>query len=126
MNKRKLGGRYEELAAAYLRQKGLKILEQNFRCRVGEIDLIALDHGKMHQTDHDLTIVFVEVKYRRDAASGMPYEAVDLKKRKTICRVADYYRQKAGGLSGYNFRFDIISILGDTITWIPNAFEYLL
>ncbi len=54
----------------------------------------------------------------------MPYEAVNLKKRKTICRVADYYRLTAGGLKGYNFRFDVISILGDEITWIRNAFPY--
>lgn len=123
MNKRIVGGRYEAMAASHLEAQGLKILERNFRCRMGEIDLIALLE---QQTDagSEKTIVFTEVKYRRTAASGQPFEAVDHKKRKTICRVADYYRLTHGGLYGYSFRFDIISILGEELTWFQNAFPY--
>ena len=117
MNKREVGGRYEEMAAAHLTQAGLSILEKNYRCRIGEIDLIA--------TDPEGTIVFAEVKYRKNAAYGMPYEAVGYKKRKTICRVADHYRLMHGGLNGHSFRFDVISILGDQITWFQNAFSYV-
>ena len=54
MNRRKIGTEYENLAARYLESKGLRILESNFRCRLGEIDLIAKDHS---------VIVFFEVKY---------------------------------------------------------------
>lgn len=117
MNKRTVGARYEELAAQYLSKQGLTILERNFRSRIGEIDLIA--------KDPDNACVFIEVKYRRDAKSGQPFEAVDYKKRKTICKVADYYRLTHGGLPGCSFRFDVISILGDEITWYQNAFPYM-
>ena len=123
MNKRAVGSRYETMAAAHLEENGYKILERNFRCRMGEVDLIALfEQGS--GTDSEKTIVFVEVKYRSNGRSGQPWEAVGYQKRKTICRVADYYRLKHGGLSGYSFRFDIISILGDEITWFQNAFPY--
>ena len=57
VNKRKVGTDYEKQAAEYLKKKGLKILEQNFYCRMGEIDIIAKDREYL---------VFVEVKYRRN------------------------------------------------------------
>ena len=57
MNRRETGSRYEKQAAVYLEQKGYEILEMNFRCRRGEIDLVARD-GEY--------LVFVEVKYRAD------------------------------------------------------------
>ena len=124
MNKRTVGTRYEEIAARYLTEQGLVIVASNFRCRIGEIDLIALKKADADKTGERNTYVFVEVKYRRDARSGLPFEAVDHKKRKTICRVADYFRLIHGGLSGYDFRFDVISILGEEITWYPDAFPY--
>ncbi len=125
MNKREVGTRFEQMAADYLKDQGLTILEYNYRCRMGEIDLIALDERAQGMGDHDKTCVFVEVKYRKSTKNGQPWEAVDHKKRKTICRVADYYRLTHGGLSGHNFRFDVISILDDQITWFPNAFSAL-
>ena len=123
LNKRAVGSRYETMAAKHLEDRGYRILERNFRCRMGEVDLIALFEQEL-ATEPEKTIVFVEVKYRRDSRSGQPWEAVGYKKRKTICRVADYYRLTHGGLHGYSFRFDIISILGDEITWFQNAFPY--
>ena len=60
-NKRKIGGQYEDLAAAYLREQGYEILERNYRDRLGEIDVIAREAGYL---------VFVEVKYRKDQRSG--------------------------------------------------------
>ena len=65
-NKRETGTRKEELAADFLTRRGVKILERNFRCRQGEIDLIGMD-GQY--------LVFVEVKYRKTARNGMPAEA---------------------------------------------------
>ncbi|MBR6451178.1 MAG: YraN family protein [Lachnospiraceae bacterium] len=121
MNKRTVGGRYEEAAAEYLEKCGLTIVERNFRCRMGEIDLIALDKDP---EDGGRIFVFIEVKYRRNAHAGSPWEAVGYAKRKTICRVAQFYRLRFGGLAGCRFRFDVISILGDEITWFKNAFPY--
>ena len=62
MNKRKTGTEYEELAARWLTGKGFEILEKKYRCRIGEIDLIARD-GRY--------LVFVEVKYRSDEKAGL-------------------------------------------------------
>ena len=124
MNKRAVGTRYEQLAAQYLTERGLTILESNYRIRSGEIDLIALDRSAPDVPGSGTVYVFVEVKYRKTASSGQPFEAVTYQKRKTICRVADHYRLSRGGLHGCMFRFDVISILGEEITWYQNAFPY--
>ncbi len=68
VNKREVGGFYEEAAALFLSKKGVRILERNYRCRQGEIDLIGLD-GEY--------LVFFEVKYRKDEEAGLPAEAVN-------------------------------------------------
>ena len=68
MNKRQTGADQEVLAAVWLEKQGLRILEKNYRCRQGEIDLIARD-GRY--------LVFVEVKYRKGIHTGHPSEAVD-------------------------------------------------
>ena len=86
-NKRAVGSRYEEETAAFLQKNGYRILEKNFRDRRGEIDLIAKD-GR--------TLVFVEVKYRKNARNGYPEEAVDTRKQKKIRETAAYYVYKTG------------------------------
>ena len=78
MNKRALGTAYEQKAVTYLTENGFRILESNFYCRQGEIDIIGF---------HDDCLVFVEVKYRRNLQAGYPEEAVDLKKQMKICRL---------------------------------------
>ncbi|CDC50014.1 uPF0102 protein HMPREF0991_01614 [Clostridium sp. CAG:58] len=70
-NKRMEGSRYEQLAARYLEQKGMDVLELNYRCRTGEIDIIARDGGYL---------VFVEVKYRKTKRAGYALEAIDSRK----------------------------------------------
>jgi putative endonuclease len=77
-----LGRTGERLAAERLMQTGYCILERNFRCRYGEIDLIA---------EHQLDLVFVEVKTRRGSTHGLPEEAVDRRKQQKILQVAAYY-----------------------------------
>lgn len=116
MNKREVGTAYEKKAVLFLEKQGLVILCRNFRNRYGEIDIVARD-GK--------TVVFVEVKYRRDAEKGRPEEAVDFRKQRRICRVADYYRMlhKMGEFS--SVRFDVVAICGEEIRWFQNAFEYV-
>lgn len=114
-NRRKIGATYEEQAATYLEAHGYRILERNFRCRIGEIDLIARE-GK--------TLVFLEVKYRRNGSCGSPAEAVTHEKQRRICRVADYYRMLHRIPEQQNCRFDVVAIQGRTIEVIRNAFFY--
>lgn len=81
-NKRMEGSRYEQLAARYLEQKGMDVLELNYRCRTGEIDIIARDGGYL---------VFVEVKYRKTKRAGYALEAIDSRKAGQVRRVAAVY-----------------------------------
>ncbi|MCI9423639.1 YraN family protein [Lachnospiraceae bacterium WCA-9-b2] len=114
-NKRKIGEAYERRAGEYLEEKGYEILEYNFRCRRGEVDLIARD-GEY--------LVFCEVKYRSSHKRGHPAEAVDLKKQRVISRCALYY-MKSRGLWEAACRFDVVSFEGDTVTLYSNAFDYI-
>ena len=106
-NTRKIGTEYERKAGAFLEAGGYVIQEYNFRCRMGEIDIIARD-GKC--------LVFCEVKYRSGPGSGHPAEAVDEKKQRIISKCA---------LQGIECRFDVVSIEGDEITLYKNAFDYI-
>lgn len=115
MNQRKLGKQYEEKAAAYLREKGLRLLTENFNCRQGEIDLIGI---------HENCLVFVEVKYRRGERSGTPEEAVGDLKQQRICRASDYFRAQNPRYAHLQVRYDVAAIRGETIYWYKNAFPY--
>jgi putative endonuclease len=115
-NNRKTGSSYEKLAAEYLQAQGYQILEMNYRCRIGEIDIIAKD---------DTYLVFIEVKYRRDISCGMPQEAVDRKKQRIISKVADYYRMMHGCTEVTPCRFDVVAICGQKVQLIQNAFDYM-
>lgn len=115
MNKREVGSDYEETAAKYLESQGLRIVERNFRCRTGEIDIIARD-GEY--------LVFAEVKYRRDARKGYALEAVNVRKQQVILQVARVWLKKNGYSENVPCRFDAVGITGDDLQWIKNAFEY--
>lgn len=116
MNKRKTGSEKEELAASYIRSHGGHVIEMNHLTRMGEIDLIVRDED---------AICFVEVKYRKTTRAGHPSEAVDHRKQFKICRVADHYRMTKRLREDISYRFDVVSIIGDEITWYKNAFEYI-
>ena len=116
MNRRKEGADYENLVAEELKSQGYEILEKNYRCRIGEIDLIAKE-GE--------TLVFVEVKYRRNDKMGDPKEAVDQKKQKKISMTASYYLMRECGRMDNPCRFDVAAVLGEQIEVVKNAFEYL-
>lgn len=117
MNTRAVGTDKEETACQYLTQNGVRIKERNFRCRQGEIDAIGYE-GEY--------LVFFEIKYRKGAAKGSAVEAVDYRKQKKICRVADYYRMMHECPDNLPIRFDVVAIDGNEITWIRNAFEYCM
>jgi putative endonuclease len=113
-----LGGRGENLAAKYLRGLGYTIILRNFRCRLGEIDIIARD-GR--------TIVFVEVKTRADDATANPHDHVDAIKQQHLTRVGQFYMSRYG-TPRPPARFDVVSIVWPSgrdpqIEHIPNAFE---
>ncbi len=112
-NKRRLGKEKEGLAAAYIEKNGGMIIDRNFFFHGGEIDLIAKD-GEY--------LCFVEVKYRSGTSMGYPSEAVTKKKCQTIAQGAKNYLSYKSYPINTPCRFDIISILGDKIEWIKNAF----
>lgn len=116
MNKRKAGADYERQAAEYLAENGMRILDMNFRCREGEIDLIGRHQGYL---------VFVEVKYRSTSEKGCALEAVDYRKQRRICRVADYYRYTHGLGDDVSIRYDVVGIQGAQVQWIQNAFSHI-
>ncbi len=114
MNKRSIGNQYEQKAARYLEEQGYRILESNYRCKLGEIDLVARDREYL---------VFVEVKYRADGHSGYGYEAVDGKKQRRIARAASWYLYEKHIGEGQPCRFDVVSFLGEEITLVRDAFQ---
>ena len=115
---RSVGERGEAIAEAYLRGQRFAILEKNYRGRTGEIDIVARERD---------TIVFVEVKARRNLAYGLPQLAVTAFKQRQISRTALTWlahHKKANALA----RFDVIAILAPDrevpqIEHIRNAFE---
>ena len=114
-NNRETGSRYEEKAREFLESRGFIILEKNFRTRLGEIDLI----GKEEEY-----LVFIEVKHRRNTSYGLPEEAVNFKKQRTICRVSDVYRMKHR-LGEVPIRFDVVADLNGEMELFRNAFSYI-
>ena len=111
MNKRELGSYYEEVATRFLKDHGVEIIKNNFRCRLGEIDIIG------RQGD---VLVFFEVKYRTGDRYGYSLEAIDKKKQKRIINCAKYYL--AFNDTDSYIRFDAIGIDNDSIEWIKDAF----
>lgn len=114
-NYRKIGQEQEEKAVAELEKRGYRILARNFRCRIGEIDLIAFHEGYL---------VFVEVKYRKSTKTGYAAEAVTKRKQQTICRVADYFiRTHCSRIPAC--RFDVAAFDSEHFEIYQNAFEYI-
>jgi putative endonuclease len=113
----KFGESSENLAVWYLKKNGYKIIEQNYRSRMGEIDIIARDKR---------TIVFVEVKSRRSIRYGSPKFAVTPKKQRKISMVALYYLKTTNQIDA-KARFDVVAITSNLdeprIEIVKNAFE---
>jgi len=122
MNRKSFGADGEDLACDYLRDKRYKIISRNYRCRIGEIDIIALRRK---------TLVFCEVKARNNRQFGEPFEAVTKHKQKRLRRLAESYLQSTQNdrniPQDLDYRFDVISIVfnqsnGFEITHLENAF----
>ena len=114
MNKRDLGTQYEQLACAYLEEEGLRVIETNYRTRLGEIDIIARDGEEL---------VFIEVKYRKDRSFGGAEHAIPRKKQLTIIRVANMYIRMHRLPQNSFYRFDAVLIDGEEIQHIKNAWQ---
>lgn len=114
MNNREVGTQFEQKAAKYLQDKGYLLLEKNFRCKIGEIDLIAKDEEYL---------CFVEVKYRSTAQKGYPAEAITPSKIRKITRTAQFYMLLHQLREDTPCRFDAVVILDDEISLIKNAFD---
>ena len=107
------GARAEELCAELLRSAGLRLLARNFRCRHGEIDLVAEERG---------TLVFAEVRYRRDQRYGGAAESVTAAKRARLIAAARFYLARRPDAA---CRFDVLlldALEASRIQWIRNAF----
>lgn len=108
----------ERAAEQYLKQQGLRFKQRNFNSRFGEIDLIMMD-------EH--TLVFVEVRYRRNSRFASPAETVNASKQNKLRRTADYFLQSQRLVNKVPCRFDVVSLTGALgpqaqIQWIKNAF----
>ena len=115
--KQVLGKEGERIAEQYLKKKGYKLIERNYRCSGGELDLIVLDRR---------VIVFVEVKTRTGHGFGSPIEAVEFHKQKKMIRAAQFFLTEKR-LHQRDARFDVVGVSWPdrepVVEHIENAFE---
>ncbi len=113
-----LGRKGETLASNFLKKSGYTILSRNYRCRSGEIDIIAMEGDYL---------VFIEVKTRRGTSHGHPLEAITARKQRQISKVAQCYLAE-NDLFDTKARFDVVSVVMSKsnqaqIEIITNAFD---
>lgn len=114
-NTRTKGAQAEDHACAFLQQCKLKLIERNYQCLFGEIDLI--------MRDRDDTLVFIEVRSRKNLSYADPIESISWAKQKKIIKSATHYLQKRKWFDKVHCRFDVVGITGDQLEWIKNAFS---
>ncbi len=117
-SKSETGKNAENTACQHLQQQGLKLIERNYLCPRGEIDLIMQDTS---------SIIFVEVRYRRNSRFGSGAESVDRRKQEKLLATAAHYLQKHPKAAKEPCRFDVVSLTGpdgrQEIEWINDAFQ---
>jgi putative endonuclease len=117
MQKKELGKKGEELAVRFLKKKGYRIIEKNYVCKMGEMDIIAREKD---------TLAFIEVKTRTTTEFGPPQLAVNASKQRQLSKVAlNYLKEKQ--LEDVKARFDVVAILlgqkREEIDLIRDAFD---
>jgi putative endonuclease len=117
--KARSGAASEELAARYLRARGLSVLARNMRCRAGELDLVCLDAG---------VLAIIEVRQRAPSAYGGASSSVNRRKQRRILRAALFFLQRRAGWRSRRLRFDVLALDGRApgpyrIEWIKDAFR---
>ncbi len=114
--RKKVGADGEDQAAKYLKAKGYRIIEMNWHCWLGEIDIISKDAD---------TLVFCEVKTRSNQSLGHPLEAITVSKQEKLRRLGEAYIQVTPN-NDTPLRFDVISIIangdGNSLEHIKDAF----
>ncbi len=113
MNRKEIGFLNEKKAQQIIQEKGYEILDTNFSCPYGEIDIICRDGD---------CIVFIEVRSKKNPNFGLPEETVTPVKQKKIVKTAQYYLS-INNVDFEQVRFDVVSILGNKIKHIKSAFE---
>ena len=111
-----LGKRGEDEAVRYLESKGYQIIERNFECRQGEIDIIALDEAY---------IVFIEIKSRTSTEYGLPSEAVTERKIKHMLKTIQYYLYKRK-LENEKIRIDVIEMYANADKFHVNHIKQII
>lgn len=120
MDRRNLGNEAENLALEYLLERGLKLVCRNFRCKVGELDLVMLEGP---------TLVVIEVRSRQDQGFGTAVESIDWYKRKRLARATGYLLLMRAELRRLAVRFDVVTLNKTSaagsgqIEWIRAAFD---
>lgn len=112
MNTRIIGSVKEDLAVLYLEQNDFEIIERNFKCKIGEIDIIA---------KKDDVVRFIEVKYRKGSFAGGASYAISQKKLLKISKIAEFYIM-THGLQEQSFSIDALLIEGDSYTYLENIY----
>lgn len=115
---RERGERYEQLALARLREAGLRPVARNFRCRLGELDLVMEDGG---------CLVFVEVRYRKPGRYASAAESVDARKQCKLQKAALFFLGRHPAWRNHAVRFDVVACDGTgdglRLEWIKDAFR---
>ena len=117
-----IGQQAENTALQFLQSQGMRLLERNYRCKLGEIDLIM---------QHNRELVFVEVRCRSQIRYGDGAESVNFRKQQKIIKCAEYYLQQHSRYTRIPCRIDVVSITtgkksgghDPEINWIPNAIQ---
>lgn len=116
--RRRKGGRFEELALGWLLARGLKLVQRNYRCKLGEVDLV--------MRDRDI-LVFVEVRFRGARGQVPPCETVDFRKQRKLLRTASHFLLWNRALAELPCRFDVLGISAagadPQYEWIRDAFR---
>lgn len=110
--KQEQGQRWEQVARAWLERRGLRLVEANFRCKLGEIDLIMRDGPEL---------VFVEVRQRAGRTHGGAAASITPAKLRRLVRAAEFYLLRFPHTPPC--RFDVVAIDGDQLDWLRNAIE---
>lgn len=111
------GADAEDAALTHLQSRGLKLVQRNFRCAAGELDLVMLERS---------VLAFVEVRYRHSDQFGGAARSVDAAKQQKLRHAGEAFLQTCGALQFTACRFDVVAVCGDgpayTIDWIADAF----
>lgn len=114
-----IGSQTEELALNYLLKQKFTLITRNFRCKVGELDLVMLNPKN--------EVIFIEVRYRKSNNHGGALESITLGKQRKLIRTAQYFLLTHARYTHYPCRFDVIAIHGNLnkpeLEWIQDAIQ---